>query len=189
MEIKICGTGQNSDVRAQVDDSFDAMRTNLRPLEFSLGGLIGGHFLLAATFSNTAGQPVVSSQLFSWRWSDTRMLCVIKRIAIQVGITTAFGAAQLLDYDLIAARSFTSNPTGGTSITPATTSNKMRSATMSGSLFTSSGSIMISSGTALTAGTQTLDGYSLGYAIGLDQMGAGTTATVVPATMLAPGPA
>lgn len=180
MDVIITGVGANSNIEAQVDPTHQASRVNLKPLEHIGSGVIGGHFYLAATFSNTAAQPATPSQIFSLRWADTRTLFVLKQVTISSAITTAFGASQLIDYDLVRATSFSTNPTGGTSITPATTAQKARSANMSGSLLATSGSIMISSGGALTAGTQTLDTQPFGYGICSVQYGTGAANTIVP---------
>lgn len=168
--IKIIGNGPNADTEAQVDPSFQAIRANLRPLEFTQQGLIGGHFFMAVTFSNTAGSPAGGSQIFSLRWGDSRLLFVLKRVTVSVAVTTAFPTAQAVDCDIIKATSFTVGASGGTAVVPATTAQKARSATMSGSLLTGpasstgQGNIQVSSGTALTAGTQTLDTQPFGYA-------------------------
>lgn len=176
----IGGVNANNNVQMQVDPTFQSARANLRPTEFVGSGMIGGHFYMAATFSNTAGQPnSASAQLFSMRWADTRTLFVLKRVTVTATITTAFGAAQLVDYDIIKAVSFSTNPSGGSSITLATTSQKARSNTMSGSLLATSGALQISSGSALTAGTQTLDTQPFGYVMSAVQTAATAAFSVV----------
>ena len=169
MEVQITGNGANTTVDTQIDTSFQAMRVNLKPLEFTgLNGIgpIGGHFNMAAYFSNTAGQPNAAlSQLFSMRWADSRMFFVLKRVAVCAAITTLFTTGpQLIDFDIIKATSFSTNPSGGQAITLATVAQKARSATMNNSLLALEGDIRISTGSAITAGTQTLDTQPFGYA-------------------------
>jgi len=172
----ITGTGTNANIDMQVDPTFMASRTNIRPLEFTGSGLIGGHFFMAAYFSNTAGQPNAAlSQLFSMRWADSRMLFVLKRVAVSAAITTAFGGGQNIDYDIIKSTSYSTNPTGGSSIVLATPSQKARSSMMAGSLLATEGAIVISTGSALTAGTQVMDTQPFGYVSVCSQVGAATT--------------
>lgn len=181
MDVTINGTGPNSNIEAQVDPSFQASRTNLRPLEFTGQGLIGGHFYVSATFSNTAGGPAAGSQIFSVRWRDTRMLMVLKRIFCSAATTTAFTTAQAVDLQVIKATSFPNNPSAnGTNVAPSMTSQKARSATMSTSLlFANAGDVQISNGAALTAGaSQVLDTQPFGYSAVLASTAVGTIGTV-----------
>lgn len=169
MGIVIQGTGSQCNIESQVDSTHNAGRVNVRPLEHVYNGNIGGHYVLAATFSNTAGLPAAGSQIFSVRWVDTVRLMVLKRIAISVGISTNFGAIQVLDYDVIRLTGFSSSTTGGTSIAPSSVSQKARTSNMSSTLFSANGGIVISSGTALSPGTQTADTQPFGYAMALVQ--------------------
>jgi hypothetical protein len=159
------GNGPTIGTELVVDPSFSAARYSVKPDEFVNSGRIGGHFYLAATFSNTAGSPAAGSAIFAARWADSNFKFVLKRVAVSAGCTTVFTAAQILDCDIIAARSWTASPTGGTTISPSGYSQKARSSQMSGTLFASSGALMISSGTALTVANATLDTQPFGYAI------------------------
>lgn len=174
MDVNLLGSGPNENIEGQIDPTFQALRVNLRPLEYNQLGLIGGHFAMAATFSNTAGSPAAGSQLFSMRWADTRILYVLKKVVVSASTTTAFGTAQAVDVDIIKATSFSSNPSGGTTITPGTTMQKARSSFMNGSLLGTEGAMQISSGTALTSGTQTLDSQPFGYSAVLASTAIGT---------------
>lgn len=179
-DITITGAGPNDNVEAQVDQSYQALRVSLRPLEFNMQGQVGGHFAMAVTFSNTAGGPAAASQLFSMRWAETKFLYVLKRVMASAATTTAFTTAQAVDLDIIKATSFSVGASGGTAITLPTTSNKARSATMSGSILGTNGNMQISSGGALTAGTQTLDNQPFGYAAVLGSTALATIGQPVP---------
>lgn len=176
----ICGTGANSNIESQVDPSFQAIRVNLRPTEFTNNGLIGGHYFMAANFNNTAGQPATTSQpLFALRWADSRMLFILKRVAVTATIKTAFGAAQVIDYDIIKTNSFNTNPTGGNSISLASTAQKARTATMSGSLLGLEGAIQISSGSPLAIPSGIMDTQPFGYVISALQTAATAAFSIV----------
>jgi hypothetical protein len=185
-QIYVTGWGTNDNINAQIDKSHFASRVSLRPLDHAdAGGIIGGHFWMAATFTNTAAAfGVAGQQLFSVRWADSRLLMVLKRVTIQTSLTTVAAGLAVLDYDIIKATSFSTNPSGGTAISLATTSQKSRSSTMNGSLLATSGAIQISSGAALTPGTQTLDTQPFGYACCLTQTATSPAAGVVYPTPL-----
>jgi hypothetical protein len=152
----LVGSGSNSNIEMQVDPTFQSGRMNLRPLEYTNNGLIGGHFAIDAITGAMAGAIVANSQILSIRWADSRFIFVLKRFSV-AAVCTAFTANALPDLDLIRAISFTANASGGTAIVPSTAAQKVRSASMSGSLFANEGEIRVASTAALTAGTQTLD--------------------------------
>src|SRR5512133_498369 len=45
--------------------------------------------------------------VWSMQWTSTSLICVVKRLRISVGVTTAYGAAQATHYGLYFARSYT----------------------------------------------------------------------------------
>ena len=158
------GVGLNDNIEAQVDPSYQAGRTSIRPLEFASKDLgIGGHFRMAVTFSTTTAGPVAGAPLFAMRWADPRMFYTLLNVQASAIITTVFSAATALDFDLILARSYTTNPSGGTPILLADSAQKMRSNQMSGSLLGSSGAMQISAGAGITLGTCVLDTQPIGY--------------------------
>ena len=166
MDFSLTGTGPNDNIRQQVDPSFQAARVSVRPLEYSSQGAVGGHFCLAATFTTTSATvPIAGAPLFTMRWADSRFLYVLERVTVTCGnVTTVFSAATAVAVDIIAARNFTTNPTGGTSIVLANSAQKKRSNAMSGSLLATSGDMQISSGAGISAGGLTLDTLPFGYA-------------------------
>lgn len=154
MDVNLIGAGQNDNVEAQIDPSFQAIRASLRPLEYQQqGGAIGGgHFGMAAqtglTTVLTAG-----SILLSFRWSDSARLAMIHKIIVSAVTTTAFGTAQALDVDAVVVRGFTASDSGGTAVSMSANSGKKRTA-MANSLV---GDLRVASTTAAAAGTGTAD--------------------------------
>jgi hypothetical protein len=116
MDVTIQGAGPNENVEAQVDPSFGALRTSLRPLEFvSQSGVQGGHYGYAG---KTGAATVIAAggSIFSFRWADSARLAVIHKIFVGFTITTAFTTAQTIDAQLLVVRNFTASDTGGTTI-------------------------------------------------------------------------
>lgn len=85
-------------------------------------------------------------------------LILIKRVKVCFSLTTAFGAAQYLDFGLIVARGISVYGSGGTSIS--LTGNAHRLMT-DGAYLSNAGCRIATTGT-LTTGTRTLDSYYLG---------------------------
>lgn len=164
MDVSIKGAGWQENIEAQVDPTHNALRVNLRPTEHAQAGTIGGHFNAVFSFSNTAAGPAANSDLLSLRWTDSKMLFVLKKVVFNLAVTTAFTTAQAVDAALYKATAFTASPSGGTALAPASVAQRSRSANMAGSLIGNTGIGQISSGAALTAGTRTLDTYPSGYA-------------------------
>jgi hypothetical protein len=180
MEVNVIGTGINDNIEMQIDPTWQAARVSIRPLEFNTGGRLGGHYAMSASIALAAGQPnSASSPLFAMRWMDSNLNFVLLRFTISAAIKTAFGASQLIDFDLIRATSFATNPTGGTPIVPSSISQKMRTTQMSNTLLSSGGAIMISSGSPLSLNQCTLDTQPFGYAIAAVQYGTGPANTGV----------
>lgn len=139
--------------------------------EFRLCAPSGASTVVAAG-TTTAGH------IFAMRWTETTKKAIIRYVKADFILTTAFGAAQSMGVDLIAARSYSASHTGGTAIDAGSTitgSGKLRTGQDS-SLFIAN-SVRIGSTGALTAGTQTLDANAL--ASGRAHMGAiGATLSV-----------
>ena len=157
--MAIIQTAAASSGSAVVDPTFQAIRFSERPPE-----ILGAYQLAATSGSLTtvaAGGPVFS---FRWNPSTTTNLCMIRRVEISFATTTAFTAAQSLQYSMTIARSFTVNDSAGTSLSLAQANTGKMRTTMPSSAFTSSGNIQIANTGALTAGTRTLDSYPMSYA-------------------------
>lgn len=105
-------------VQMEVGRGFRAARVEIRPLEYRgiSGEIVGGHYRTTLvtgliTILN-AGDAIVSM-----RWSAANKLFVLNRLRLYAVITTAFGAAQEVSFDLVKVGNFTIADTGGTSAT------------------------------------------------------------------------
>ena len=154
MAIQVQGNGGTTQ---EVDATFRAARVTLRPVEligyYSVSGASGA---LAGVAANGA--------VFSFRNTGSNLM-LVRRVTIGFVVTTAFTAAQGLDYQLFRANSFTASDTGGTALFTAG-QNKHRNAFTN---ITSAPDIRISSTAALTAGTRTLETAGMGIAGGAAQ--------------------
>jgi hypothetical protein len=137
-----------------IEAKYSAARVSIRPHSFlswnsmaALSGLLTGVAANGALFSfrNISANPVL-----------------IRRVGVGFITTTAFTAAQKLDFGLSVARAFSASDTAGTAI--AFTGNNAKHRSSEGTL--TSVDCRISSTGALTAGTKTLDTNSIGIASG-----------------------
>jgi hypothetical protein len=159
--MAIIQSGANSTVLQTIDPTFLAARYSERPPEI-LGayqiGLTSGALTVAA-----AGSTVYS---FRWAPAVTTNLCMLRRVEIGFSTTTAFTAAQSLQYSMQLARQWTANDTGGTTaLFTQTNTGKFRT-TMPTSAFAGGGQIMIANTGANTAGTRTLDTQAMAFTQG-----------------------
>lgn len=162
--VEIVGFGVHGDVLQQVDPTQDASRVSIRPMEHVIAGMIGGHYLMAATYSNTAAKPAAGSDVLSLRWTDSRFYFVLLRLSVYSLVTTAYTAAGAQDMALFVARDFSVSPSGGTQVVPLAGGQVVRSGNMKKTgLDGSSGVLFVSSGDLLTTGTRTLDTQPIGY--------------------------
>lgn len=165
MAIQVQGNGGTV---AEVDGTnYRAIRTSLRPLDY---GAFGAYRLSLLSGTMAAGL-AANSEVWQFRWSDATRLCAVTGVTIDglAGSATAF-AAGLGKLDLLVARSWTADGSGGTPATLTGNNNKERTS-MSATLL---GAARISSTAALTAGTKTLDAQPIGQAA----LTFGTTASV-----------
>lgn len=152
----------------EVDSTFKAARTTLRPMEILAWNSVG------ATSGALTGV-AANGPVFSLRNISSNLL-VVRRVQVGFSTTTAFTTAQALAYGLIFARSFTASDSAGTAIVQTGSQNKHRT-----SLATpTSLDMRISAAAALTAGTRTLDTVPLGVASGAST----AVGTVMPTTPL-----
>jgi hypothetical protein len=100
-----------------------------------------------------------NSEILQFRWSDATRLCVVTSVIFDglSGSATAF-AAGFGKIDMMVARSWTADGSGGTAAT--ITGNNQKQRTSMGS--TLLGASRIASTAALTAGTKTLDAQAVG---------------------------
>jgi hypothetical protein len=117
------------------------------------GAYTSGALTTVAAATTTAGfvftmrNPTGSAKVMALRY-----------LAVDFNLTTAFGAAQAMGFDVIRASAYTASATGGTALdmgSTLTNTGKVRTNQVS-SLFTAN-TCRIGGAGALTAGTQTLD--------------------------------
>jgi len=169
MAIQVQG---NTGVVAEVDGTnYRAVRTTLRPIDH---GSFGSYRMSQLSGTMAAGL-TANSEIFQFRWSDATRLCVVTSVVFDglSGSSTAFTAG-FGKVDMVAARSWTADGSGGTAATITGNNQKLRS-NMGTTLL---GAARIASTAALTAGTKTLDSQPLGqYSMAI---GTGTSIQWVP---------
>lgn len=153
MAIQIQG---NLGTIAEVDGTnYRAVRTTLRPIDYAALG----SYRLAALSGTMAAGLAANAEIFQFRWVDATRVCAITSIQFDglSGSATAFTAG-FGKVDLMIARSWVTDGSGGTTLTLTGNNQKMRSSMNS----TLVGSSRISSTAALSAGSKTLDTAAVG---------------------------
>lgn len=159
--MAIIQSGASGTTTLTVDPTFAAIRTSEHPPEI-LGayqiGLTSGALTLVAA----------AGTVFSFRWAPatTTLLCMIRRVEIGFSTTTAFSAAQSLQYSMQLARTFNSNDTGGTAASFSNTNTGKFRTVMNTSAFAGGGQIMIATTGANTAVSRTLDSQAIAFTQG-----------------------
>lgn len=124
-----------------------------------------------------------AAPIYSFRWATVGQLCVVRSIRFSAGGITAFTAGAVF-VDLITARAWSANDTGGGAVAWTNTASNRRRGTFADSGFATAGEIRASATAALSAGTRTLDTNPL------STVASSTTATagdfIVPQTELLP---
>ncbi|HXK36988.1 MAG TPA: hypothetical protein VJ553_05405 [Candidatus Paceibacterota bacterium] len=95
--------------------------------------------------------------LWSMQWTSTSLICVVKRVKLSLGVTTAFTTAQTVHLGLYFARAYTVADTGGTAATLTTNNGKLDTSYPTTVLT----DLRMCTTGALTPGTRTLDAQSL----------------------------
>lgn len=137
--------GGTSAALSDVDTTFKALRTSIRPME-SLA------WISVAAKSGALTGVAANGPIFAFRNISANPVA-IRRVGVGFICTTAFTTAQIVDYSLIVARSFSASDTGGTAIVLTGSTNKHRNSM--GTL--TSVDARIGTTGAITAGTRTLD--------------------------------
>jgi hypothetical protein len=153
MAIQIQGNGGTV---ADVDGTnYRAMRATLRPIDYGALGSYRMSLLSGTMAAGLAG----NSEVFQFRWSDATRLCIVTSVMWDglSGSATAFTAG-FGKVDLLVARSWTADGSGGSAATLSGNNQKQRTS-MGATLL---GAARISSTAALTAGTKTLDTQAIG---------------------------
>lgn len=132
-----------------VDPTHKAAHVTLHPTEMD------GSFLVQVA-GNTAAAPGAAANLISFRSGSSTRNILIRRLRLELMVTTAStaGNPELAAY---IARSFSASDTGGTAIT-LTGSNQKRRTSLITSEIATNGDFRFANATTLTAGTRTLDG-------------------------------
>jgi hypothetical protein len=132
-----------------VDPNFSAARVAVRPMDVlgwnsvgiatgALTGLASGAAIFS--FRNLAANPIL-----------------VRRVGVGFVTTTAFTAAQMVSFGLLAARSFTASDSGGTAIALTGSNAKHRTILAT----PTSLDCRVATTAALTAGTRTVDANTL----------------------------
>jgi hypothetical protein len=140
----------NANAITGVDSTHKALRASIRPVE-----VLGWQSIGAQTGLITG--IAAGGSIFTLRNASANVL-LIRRVSVGAIITTAFTAAQKVDFALAVARAFSANDTGGTTI--GFTGNNCKHRTSLTTL--NAVDCRISTTTALGAGTRTVDVNRLG---------------------------
>jgi hypothetical protein len=141
-----------------VDPTYGAQRVVLKPSEYNFGGFQGGHYRVARVVAGVTGFGAAALML-SFRWTLPTAEALIKRVTVGVGVTTAFTAGQVVDFDLIKSTGFTASDTGGTAVSLASGTNKLRTKWMNTSQVAD---FREAAAAAIVAGTKTFDTSPIG---------------------------
>lgn len=160
MEIVQAGSGSGASTFVQVDPTHSAGRVTIRPTDHVVGGVQGGHYFLNAT-TGAISAVAAAGQIFAVRWNDPSKVMLLEKLTVS-SVCTAFSTGTGADLEAVRASSYTANASGGTAITPSTTSQMARLSSMAPSSFNTYGELRVSTTLALTAGTQTLDTAGFG---------------------------
>lgn len=151
----------NSGTVLEVDGTtFRAGRVTQRPPDYGALGMYRASHLSGTMAAGLAAD----AEVWQFRWADATRLCLLTRVTLDGmgGSATAFTAG-FAKFDLLMARSWSVDGSGGTAMTLTGHNQKLRTS-MGTTILNSSpvGAIRGSSTAALTAGTKTLDAQPLG---------------------------
>lgn len=112
-----------------------------------------GHYRLSVVVPLVATQ-AANGTLFSFRWTSSTLVAVIKKLRISVLQTAAATATIFPNYEVFVARSFSAADSAGTALTLSGNSMKVRTS-MAGTAL--SAARISAAAAGLTVGTRTLD--------------------------------
>ena len=135
---------------------FRALKVQPMPIDY---GSLGAYRKSLISGTMAAGL-AANSEIGQFRWADATRFCVTTRIVLDglAGSATAFTAG-FAKVDLLPARSWSADGSGGTAGTITGNNGKLRTTGMGTTLL---GAMRIASTAALTAGTKTLDTDAIG---------------------------
>ena len=144
----------SSGTLAEVDTGSLAQRTSIRPMRTLAWNSL-------AVQTGLLSGIAAGGRIFSFRNTHASNLILVRRAGLGFMTTTAFTAAQALDFACHIARGFTVGDTGGTDITPLVNDTKHRA-----SLATPNVQGRVSATVVVSGGTLTADANSIGRAAG-----------------------
>lgn len=112
----------------------------------------GGEYRIALA-SGAVTVVAADAPVFSMRWTNTTLACVVKQVNLLWTMSTAFGTAQDVAFGLYFARSYSVVDSGGTAATLTGNNAKMKTSFPTSRV----ADMRIATTGALTAGTRTLD--------------------------------
>jgi hypothetical protein len=181
MQTKVIGGGVGTPGLGQelaVDPVFAALRSSIRPLEYTAGGLILGHYSAAVTTGTTVS--IGAGGIYSYlRWAPTSGVgfLALMRVSALAIISSTITTGVPVDLALQIGRGSTAAGSGGNAVTIGGNNQKNR-LSMGGSLVTD---MRIATTAALTAPTgNTNDANPVGFDV--------TPLSGQTATTTAPGP-
>ena len=126
----------------------------------------GGSYYLSVPFTVSTAVAAAGASLFSFKWLNPLLSCVVWRARFHYVGSIIATAAQQIDMGIYVARGWTTNDSGGTAIS-ITANNQKKRQQMANSAFslgtTLGGDIRYRTTGALTAGTRTLDSQSIAF--------------------------
>ena len=134
----------------EVDTDHKAARVSLRPAQ------VAGSYLIAIAAA-TAAAPGAAANLVSFRFVSATHLALIRRLKLEMLVTTAATGAGIPEMGAYLARGFSASDSGGTAVSLATNNGKRRTSFVTSQLNLSSGDFRFANAGVLTAGTRTLD--------------------------------
>lgn len=137
----------------EVDAGSLAQRSSIRPMRVLAWNSI-------AAVSSTLTGIAAGGRLFSLRNTSTALI-LVRRVGVGFMTTTAFTAAQALDFALYGARSFTASDSVGTDVSPTGSVGKHRT-----SLVTPNVHARMAISAVVSGGTLTQDAQAIGMAAG-----------------------
>lgn len=99
-----------------------------------------------------------AGHLLAVRWTRRDIFMRLRSLEIEFFLSTAFGAAQEVGFDVLVARNITASAAGATAATIAG-SGRMRAASLPSAI--SAGDIRVADAGAITSGTHTLDANAI----------------------------
>lgn len=118
--------GTDASTKAEVEANTLALRGTLRAED--IGSNTYGHFTLAANSGLMAAGLAAASTIYAWRWGDATRLALVHKIVFSAGNDNTAFTAGLVQFNLFMCRGFTASYSGGTSLTPTGSMNKLRTA-------------------------------------------------------------